>query len=74
MQSEEYSNFVQVLVISQITLNFTNDDPFFRHITNIVKALRKSTKNLFVEAEYVKNKEEFKVKIYANLMRLDKMK
>ncbi|CAK75898.1 unnamed protein product (macronuclear) [Paramecium tetraurelia] len=62
LNSEDYYNFQQLLVISLITINFSNDDPFFRHITMVVKAIKKAIKKrLTQETNQFSSKQEFKI-------------
>ena len=51
------------MIISQISLDFINEDPFFRHITNVVKAIRRSVKHFTIDKKIVKDKNDFKVMI-----------
>ncbi|CAD8067709.1 unnamed protein product [Paramecium sonneborni] len=59
--SEEFNQFQQLLVISLITINFSSDDPFFRHITMVVKAIKKAIKKRLVQdTNYFQSVQEYK--------------
>ncbi|CAK65909.1 unnamed protein product (macronuclear) [Paramecium tetraurelia] len=59
--SDDFNQFQQLLVISLITINFSSDDPFFRHITMVVKAIKKAIKKrLTQETNYFQSVQEFK--------------
>ncbi|CAD8063782.1 unnamed protein product [Paramecium sonneborni] len=59
--SEEFNQFQQLLVISLITINFSSDDPFFRHITMVVKTIKKAIKKrLIQDINYFQSVQEYK--------------
>ncbi|CAK73403.1 unnamed protein product (macronuclear) [Paramecium tetraurelia] len=59
--SEDFNQFQQLLVISLITINFSSDDPFFRHITMVVKAIKKAIKKrLTQDTNYFQSVQEYK--------------
>lgn len=61
MATEESSEYVQILVVSQLRMNFTNDDPFLIHIYNVVEGIRKAVKNIMTYNKLVENDLAFDV-------------
>ncbi|CAD8097525.1 unnamed protein product [Paramecium sonneborni] len=60
IKSTECKEYSQMLIISQIRMDFTNDDPFLKHLINVEKAIKKAIRNILLQLSKIDNKQEFK--------------
>ncbi|CAD8097380.1 unnamed protein product [Paramecium primaurelia] len=60
IQSNDCKEYSQMLIISQIRMDFTNDDPFLKHLMNVEKAIKKAIRNILLQLQKLENKQQFK--------------
>ncbi|CAD8095501.1 unnamed protein product [Paramecium sonneborni] len=60
VQNAECKDYSQMLIISQIRMDFTNDDPFLKHLMNVEKAIKKAIRNILLQLSKIDNKQQFK--------------
>ncbi|CAD8201882.1 unnamed protein product [Paramecium octaurelia] len=60
IQSTDCKEYSQMLIISQIRMDFTNDDPFLKHLMNVEKAIKKAIRNILLQLQKLENKQQFK--------------
>ncbi|CAD8203742.1 unnamed protein product [Paramecium octaurelia] len=60
IQNNDCKEYSQMLIISQIRMDFTNDDPFLKHLMNVEKAIKKAIRNILLQLQKLENKQQFK--------------